>query len=304
VNLRNNIGEATQTPLKDNTGHGRIQHLVHNLRDKMAQISSFDDSVLRAICDVLGDTSAGLTGSEIGCLLQESNIDDPLPGFTKKDRLFEALFRKQKQDGCANNVVAFIYKSMNPVRYTKKPDVFTSRQFELNKTLAFAGLALGEDGKLREINTAHTLSEAQERAGKLYKQLLARNAHADILLFCKAELLQDNYFHAVFEATKSIADKIRSKSGLTSDGSQLADEAFGGANPVLALNTLRTETERSEQSGFLNLLKGLFGTFRNITAHLPKIRWNINEQDALDMLTFMSFLHRKLDECALTKTGA
>ena len=178
----------------------------------MAQLQSFDDSLLRAICDVLGDTSSGFTGSEIGRILKESNIDDPLPGFTKRDRLFEALSRKQKQDGCANNIVAFIYRAMNPVRYTKNPDVFASRQFELNKALAFAGLALGEDGKLREISTAHTLSEAHERAGRLYKQLLARNVHADILLFCKAELLQDNYFHAVFEATKSIADKIRTKS--------------------------------------------------------------------------------------------
>ncbi len=243
-----------------------------------------------------------MTGSEIGQLLKESFIEDPLPGFTKRDRLFEALNQKQKQDGCANNVVAFIYRAMNPVRYTRNPHVFEHRRFELNKALAFGGFVLGDDGKLREITTARTLSEAQERAGKLYKQLLARNAHADILLFCRAELLQDNYFHAVFEATKSIADKIRNKSSLTTDGSKLVDEAFGGASPVLAFNTLRMETERSEHTGFMNLLKGLFSTFRNTTAHVPKIKWNINEQDALDMLTFMSLLHRKLDECVSTKS--
>jgi uncharacterized protein (TIGR02391 family) len=270
----------------------------------MSQIPSFDKSILKAICDVLGDTSEGLTGSEIGRLLNESNIEDPLPGVTKRDRLFEALNQIQKQDGCANNIVAFIYRAMNPVRYTKNPHVFESRRFELNKALAFAGLALGDDGKLREINIAHTLSEAQERAGKLYKQLLARNAHADILLFCRAELLQDNYFHAVFEATKSIADKIREESGLMGDGSKLVDEAFGGEAPILAFNTLQTETEKSEHTGFMNLLKGLFGTFRNTTAHVPKIKWNINEQDALDMLTFMSLVHRKLDECVRTKSSS
>jgi uncharacterized protein (TIGR02391 family) len=269
----------------------------------MPQIPSFDESVLKAICNVLGDTNEGFTGSEIGQLLKESNIDDPLPGFTKRDRLFEALNQKQKRDGCANNIVAFIYKSMSPVRYTKNPPVFENRRFELNKALAFAGFTLGDDGKLREINIAHTLSEAQERAGKLYKQLLARNAHADILLFCRAELLQDNYFHAVFEATKSIADKIRDKSSLMSDSSRLVDEAFGGASPILAFNTLRTETEKSEHTGFMNLLKGLFGTFRNTTAHIPKIKWNINEQDALDMLTFMSLLHRKLDEYVRTRSS-
>jgi len=273
------------------------------LRGKMPQIPSFDESVLKAVCGVLGDTSEGFTSSEIGRLLQESNIEDPLPGFTKRDRLFEALSQKQRRDGCANNIVAFIYRAMSPVRFTKNPHVFESRRFELNKALAFAGYSLGEDGKLREITTAHTLSEAQERAGKLYKQLLARSAHADILLFCRAELLQDNYFHAVFEATKSIADKIRTKSSLISDGSRLVDEAFGGVLPILAFNTLQTETERSEHVGLMNLLKGLFSTFRNTTAHEPKTRWNINEQDALDILTFMSLLHRKLDGCIRTKSN-
>ena len=33
------------------------------------------------------------------------------------------------------------------------------------------------------------------------------------------------------------------------------------------------------------LLKGMFGTFRNVTAHAPKIAWPIDEQDALDLLT-------------------
>ena len=266
----------------------------------MSQIPSFDESVLKTICAVLGDTSEGFTGSEIGRLLKECNINDPLPGYTKRDRLFEALKQKQNIDGCANNIIAFIYRAMNPVLYTKNQHVFENRKFELNKILAFAGLALGDDGKLRETSTANTLSEAQERAGKLYKQLLARSIHSDILLFCRAELLQDNYFHAVFEATKSIADKIRDKSGLLHDGGRLVDEAFGGSSPLLAFNTLRTETERSEHKGLMNLLKGLFGTFRNTLAHAPKIKWNINEQDAIDMLTFTSYLHRKLDSCVRT----
>jgi len=107
----------------------------------------------------------------------------------------------------------------------------------------------------------------------------------------------------VFEATKSVADKIRKKSGLTTDGARLVDEAFGfraGSHPVLAFNTLQTETEMSEHRGLVNLLKGLFGTFRNTTAHAPKIKWIIKEQDAFDMLTLTSLLHRRLDEAVRT----
>jgi len=110
-------------------------------------------------------------------------------------------------------------------------------------------------------------------------------------------LLVDNYFHTVVEATKSIAEKIRIKTGLTSDGSALVDEAFSFNKgiPHLALNSLQTASEQSEQKGFSNLLKGVFGTFRNTTAHAPKVTWVIEEQDALDILSTVSLIHRRLD---------
>ena len=65
--------------------------------------------------------------------------------------------------------------------------------------------------------------------------------------------------------------------------------------PHLALNSLQSESEKSEQKGFVNILKGLFGTFRNTTAHAPKIVWKIEEQDALDILSMVSLIHRRLD---------
>ena len=129
-------------------------------------------------------------------------------------------------------------------------------------------------------------------------ELARRKVHHDVLQFCKAELLQNNYSHAVFEATKSVAEKIRQRTGLTSDGAELVDEAFGLKSPLLAINTLRTETEQTEQKGFANLVKGVFGVFRNVTAHAPKITWPIDEQDALDLLSLVSYVHRRLDTAA------
>jgi uncharacterized protein (TIGR02391 family) len=184
---------------------------------------------------------------------------------------------------------------MNPVRFVGRQEHLSDLRHRLNEVLAFVGFQVGDDGKLRQVAVARTLDEATERAGRLRRALSQRNVHADVLLFCRAELLQENYFHAVFEATKSIADKIRGKSGLATDGAELVDTAFSVKNPVLAINTLQSETEQSEQKGFANLLKGVFGTFRNVTAHAPKIKWPIEEQDALDLLTMVSYLHRRLD---------
>ena len=77
---------------------------------------------------------------------------------------------------------------------------------------------VGDDGKLRWSKRATNLDEALERADRLHAVLVSRGVHKDVLAFCRAELLQQNYFHAVFEAMKSIAAKIRNISGLTTDG--------------------------------------------------------------------------------------
>jgi len=101
-----------------------------------------------------------------------------------------------------------------------------------------------------------------------------------------------------------VAEKIRIKAGLGSDGATLVDAAFGLGTglPMLAFNTLRTETERSEHTGLMNLMKGLFGTFRNTLAHAPKITWRMDEQDALDILSLCPLLHRRLDAAVRTRS--
>jgi Protein of unknown function (Hypoth_ymh) len=48
-------------------------------------------------------------------------------------------------------------------------------------------------------------------ASALRKALIEGKVHPDVLKFCRAELVVDNYFHAVFEAAKSVAEKLRQK---------------------------------------------------------------------------------------------
>ena len=266
-------------------------------------LPKFDDAQLEEICKILADTYTGLTGSEIGKFLNRINAPDPHPGYTKRVRLYEALCAKQDEDKCGNNVVAFVQDVMSPVRFRANPEAFEEKREALNHVLAFSGYALGDDGQLRQRRQAKTLREAEDRARRLRNELSRRGVHPDVLRFCQAELLQDNFFHAVFEATKSVADKVRAKTGLRTDGAELVDQAFGlgkDAIPRLALNTLQTETEKSEHKGFMNLMKGMFGAFRNVTAHAPKITWPIGEQDAHDLLSLASLLHRRLDAATPT----
>jgi len=258
----------------------------------------FTENILEQLCAVLADTNTGLTGSQISKLLRECGIDDPAPSFSKRVRLYEALKARQLKDRSGNNVVGFLQKAMDPVRYTGKSMEFESKRQDLNQVLIFCGYMIGEDGKFHTRSTAKTLTEAEERAGRLKTELMRRGVHRDVLEFCRAELLQENYFHAVLEATKSVAEKIRKLSGLMTDGSELVDQAFGSGKagmPFIAFNSQQTETERSEHNGMMNLMKGMFSAFRNVTAHAPKVYWAISEQDALDLLSIASLLHRRLD---------
>jgi len=270
----------------------------------MERIEPFSSQHLTAICKVLGDTDSGLTGTEISQLLADCGIPDADPTLTKWKRLFNAFAAWQNSKQLGNCVLMFVNRAMNPSLYTKNDNVFATRRDELNVVLAFSGMNVGDDGKIRRSTKAESLSEAMKRATRLHDALSSRRVHRDVLEFCKAELLDQNYFHAVFEATKSIAAKIRTISGLQSDGADLVQQAFSlSSGPLLAINPLVTETEKGEQRGFVNLLIGLFGTIRNPLAHNPKTEWDMCEQDALDILTMVSLIHRKLDRTYVYKTS-
>ena len=174
--------------------------------------------------------------------------------------------------------------------------VFIDRRQKLNVVLTFGGMELGSDGRMRPVQPAKGLDEALTMANRLHAALVGRAAHAEVLTVCRAELLQDRYFHAVLEATKGITSRIRTMSGLMEAGTELVQHAFAlNGGPVLAINALATDTDKGEQQGFANLLTGLFGTIKNPLARDPKSEWDMSEQDALDILTMASLIHRKLD---------
>lgn len=261
----------------------------------MERIQPFNAQKLEAACRVLADTERGLTGSEIGYLLQDCKVTDVSPSMTKWKRLFNALVEAQNKHQVGNHLIMFINRALDPVSYARDKDKFEWRRNELNVVLSFSGFSVREDGKVIHTTKETTLKGARTRAGALRSKLEDRGSHSEIFKYCRAELLEENYFHAVLEAIKGVADRIRDLSGLTSDGAELVNTAFSIKTPILAINKLSTETQQSEQKGFSNMIVGIFGAVRNPTAHAPKISWPMTEQDALDIFAMVSFVHRKLD---------
>lgn len=249
-------------------------------------------NILESICKIVGGT---LTNSEIDKYLVDCNLKNIEHVGTKWRRLYNSFVEYQNRTQISNGILKFIQTSIHPTRFLDNKDLFESARSDLNKIFSFIELELAENGKFRGAKKSHTISEAEQRATSLISKLEDRNVHSDIFRFCKAELLVNNYFHAVFETTKSVADKIRYLSGQNSDGAELIEITFSIEHPILLINNLSNNTEKSEHKGFANLLKGFFGMFRNTTAHEPKIKWEINEQDALDIMSLASLFHRKLD---------
>jgi uncharacterized protein (TIGR02391 family) len=255
----------------------------------------FEAAVIEAICTKIADTHDGLTGTEIGALLTQCSIKDIDPQNTKWKRLYHAFVEWQNTNQCSNHILTFIQSALSPVRYLGKEELFHSRRHEINKRLSFIGIELNETGKYQEVNKATTISEAEQRASRFKYKLEIRNVHELIFEYCKPELLTENYFHAVFEAIKSIADRIRKMTGLYADGAELIDTTFSTKSPLLRINLLQNDTDRSEHLGLMNLIKGLFGLIRNPTAHVPKIKFAIEEDEALDLMSLISYTHKRLD---------
>jgi uncharacterized protein (TIGR02391 family) len=196
-------------------------------------------------------------------------------------------------------LIRLVCEVMAPVRFHSQTE-FDAARTHVNERLLLTGFKVLENGKVARTHAAATPGEAQQRADDLRAELTRRNVHSDVLRFCRAELLQQNYFHAVLEAAKSVADKLRDLAGVTGDGSQLVDAVCSvSSGPRIAFNSLATEWERSEQTGIATLMKGLFSTFRNPAAHAPRVTWATSRSDALDMLTLASMLHRRLDEATV-----
>jgi uncharacterized protein (TIGR02391 family) len=260
--------------------------------------------VVEAVCKVLASTDwPGLSGSEISRLLAMRGFKDAAPGASKWQRLEAAMQTRQQKDRASNCLIRFITDAMEPSRYVDDPRRFSALRDSLTEALALVGLRITEQGAVGTAQRAATLDEVARLAGRLHTELARRGVHKEVLAYCNKELISKSLFHAVFEAVKGLAARLRAMTGSGLDGSDLISHCFGdrSGHPVIRINRYTSETEQSEHKGFANLLRGIFGTFRNPPAHAARAtaEWAVTEADALDLFAMLSFVHRRLDNATV-----
>lgn len=178
----------------------------------------FTQAQAEAIADALGETTIELTGSEIGHLLRICGMSDPVQQATKRHRLLAAFAASQSTRGDRKAVLSFMRRSMKPERWLRDAERYEPLRANLNRALAFAGLACDAAGTLAAVEQVQTIAQAERRAEDLRADMMRRGVHPDMVHCCRPELLADDYFHAVLEAVKSVADKLRTRTGLLDYG--------------------------------------------------------------------------------------
>lgn len=272
----------------------------------MANRKTMNEQQIGSLCDVVAHTSNGLTKSEITHLLRQCNIEvaedgsgNGSFGLSKRKWLYNCFANHVNTKQSYEAIFSFIEKALSPVAYTaeNKRTQYAYLFEEVNKVLLMLGLEVTKSGNIQETHKSTTLDEVDRRVNELQAKLYHRAIHEEVRRYCVKDYLRKDYYDAVFEASKSLAQRVRELSGLTSDGSQLYQTAFAKSNPYIVLNTLQTESEINEFNGLKELLEAVTHLVRNPAAHTPKIDWKTDEAKTLDILTVISFAHKYLDIC-------
>lgn len=127
----------------------------------------------------------------------------------------------------------------------------------------------------------------------------ARRAFSDLDLHpsiasVATKLFEDgHYTNAVEDACKALDLLVRNRSGRSDmSGTDLMQTVFSPNAPILRFNSLQTDTDRSEQRGFMFLYAGAMLAVRNPRAHELV---QDDAEKALEYIAFLSLLARTLD---------
>lgn len=250
---------------------------------------------LRPICEILASLT---TGAKITDMLSSLNIPCNLDERdTKWKRLFNAIAINWDETKTYNALIKIIEWIMSPSLYIDNQEEFNESRDGLNKRLSFIGLELLPTGKVRSRTIATTLEEANETVSKLKNDLQKFNIHPQILAFCRPEIINEDLFHLVFEASKCLLEELRQLSGLSTDGNKLVNQCFDGNNPLIVTNRLLTADEKSEHKGLQSLLNAVVYLYRNPKAHHLKHFNAETYQSTLEALVIISRARYALEHC-------
>lgn len=270
-----------------------------------------EDAKLKALANKLG-TLPELTHTNIDKYLVECSIQDIstksksvglgyIPGDSKSKRIYKCFINEVHRTNNDLKIVSFIERALDPSRFadSKRYDDILN---DINSVLLFMGCEINKSGKVKIVKKATTIDEVQERINALENEAKKRNVHLEVLKYCKREYLDKDYFHAQFEASKGLFQRIRDLTNQNVDGTKLINGVFSTDEPMLILPNLKlTErTDKDEFLGYKHLFEYVVNAVRNPEGHTPRILASEELGECLDNFVIISRCHRFLDNCSTT----
>lgn len=264
------------------------------------------------ICDAFVALEDVISDSELGALILSSGIQDINHNASRHRRLSTAFIQDQDHNRCADNLASFLKRTGFHIKKSRGDSTFKRYINQMNQVLSFAGYELGhEDAQIRNLDrskTSYVPPEAEDRVRRFRENIQLNHLHPDIEMVCRAEyFVEPGFFRPVKEAMRLLIEKIRAKALLSHDGPELAEHAFAFAwpnRPVLAINNFMTEKDLAEQFSFMVLLKAYFLMFQDEMTRAYRPAWDINLEDAMNLLSLASYFHRKVDKATKTVPAA
>lgn len=266
-------------------------------------IKTIDNPLIESVSRILADE---IKGSQITTMFHALSLPDfdkinnrPVTS-TKWRRINESLIVALNKGKSSQPLLKVIEYVMNPQNYIDKPgDCWNSLKRALNSHLIFYGFEVNDAGKVQVIDAPISFTDAKKRLKSFNDKLSVYDIHEELLIYCREELFVDDYFHAIFEASKGVLDQVRKLSELSDDGNSLIDKAFINKHPTVLIrnNMLQTLTEVSEYNGLKSLLKTIVYFYRNPQAHESRLYNPKSETDAITAFNLMSLAFRILDNC-------
>jgi len=255
------------------------------------ELESFKLPALEALAKIIGDH---FTGTEVSELFRKAGFSEIRhDGGTKWRFVYSAMEQMQKQQYGNHNIAKLIQQLCDPQEYFSSPESHEEVCKKVNSILSFYGLIVGNDGKLRKTgDKATSLTKTIPENAKIFDD---RHFHTKINQHARKLFIEGNYFHAVFECCKVYDKEVQDKSKISGYGARLMETALATSGTV-KINSQVSRTEINEQEGVMHLSVGLMRAIRNPQAHEPALDWPIIRDEALDLLSFLNFLFRKLDK--------
>ena len=120
--------------------------------------------------------------------------------------------------------------------------------------------------------------------------------HADVRAACEKQFVDGHYREAVLNAGIALVDYVKQRAGNPTDAqgkaldnTPLMQRVFGGTPPILKVNDLQTDSDKSEQQGMMFLFSGVALGLRNPRAHSLD---SDTAEYAVEAIALISFLYK------------